>query len=338
MESKNDIAVVQPTAIMRPSNPFELDVQRVVAMRQSMVKIVDQVMKEKIHYGQMPGVKAREGEPPKMVLFQPGADVLCQVFRLSPKFEIITRREEADFIAIEVMCRLVNINTGEIWGESPGSANSREDRYLNQSSQKLCPECGKPAIFKSKNKGEGWFCWKKKDGCGATFSEDDKAILDQSGAINPNKVWNLHNTILKIACKRAKVGATLTATGAAEIFTQDIVDDPDENMGDEHAGGKSTPVRASDQPAAGPAKATPVQIRDLQMALNELELGHAAAADMKGLEREGVIRTARLAWVNGMLTSHDEKPVSSSTELTADLAAKLIAAARAGEMPPTEKK
>jgi len=340
-DNKGLQTTAQSAELVVRENPFEIDVQRVVAMRKSMLKIVDQVMTEGIHYGAMPGVKVKEGELPRKVLFQPGADVLIQTFRLCPKYEIITRREEADFIALEICCRLVNISTGETWSEGYGSVNSREERYLSQCSAKVCPTCGKDAIIKGKKDyGGGWLCWDKKGGCGAKFGEDDRAILDQSGAINPAKVWGLHNTLLKVGCKRAKVAATLTATAATEMFTQDMVDDPEE-LGDEpHSNGKHTSVRASDKPAPpqGPARATPVQIRDLQMGLNVLEIGMLAAGDLMGKVREEVIRSAMLGWVNGMLTSHEEKPVSSSTELTADLAAKLIAAARAGEMPPTEKK
>ena len=330
----------QSAELVVRDNPFEIDVQRVVAMRKSMLRIVDQVMTEGIHYGVMPGVKPKEGEPPKKVLFQPGADVLIQTFRLCPRYEIITRREEADFIALEICCRLVNISTGETWSEGYGSVNSREERYLNQCSAKVCPTCGKDAIIKGKKEyGGGWLCWDKKGGCGAKFGEDDKAILGQSGAINPAKVWGLHNTLLKVGCKRAKVAATLTATAATEIFTQDIVDDPEELGDDPHSNGKATPVRTADKPAVpqGPTRATPVQIRDLQMALNDLEIGMMAAGDLKGKEREESIRAAKLGWVNGMLTSHGKDPVSSSTELTSELAAKLIEAARAGEMPTPEK-
>lgn len=37
--------------------------------------------------------------------------------------------------------------------------------------------------------------------------------------------WELDNTIMKMAAKRAKIAATLNGTGAAEVFTQDVGDD-----------------------------------------------------------------------------------------------------------------
>lgn len=37
--------------------------------------------------------------------------------------------------------------------------------------------------------------------------------------------WDLDNTILKMAVKRAKIAATLNGTGAAEVFSQDVVDE-----------------------------------------------------------------------------------------------------------------
>lgn len=40
-------------------------------------------------------------------------------------------------------------------------------------------------------------------------------------------IWELDNTIFKMACKRAKIAATLNATAATEVFTQDHGDEPD---------------------------------------------------------------------------------------------------------------
>ena len=52
---------------------------------------------------------------------------------------------------------------------------------------------------------------------------------DASGAkIENEDIADVYNTVLKMARKRAHVDATLTVTGAADLFTQDLVEDEDD--------------------------------------------------------------------------------------------------------------
>jgi hypothetical protein len=204
----------------------EFDVQRVVAQTAAIQQCLRAVMRENEHFGVIPGT-------PKPSLWQPGADKLCMLFRLRCDYEVATSTERDDWIAMTVRCRLYSIQTGNEVGSGMGSANSRETKYVSQSQAKLCPKCGKAAIIKGKKeyapKGDaykdgGWLCYRKKDGCGVTFPDDDKGITQQSGQVLKDKVWDLHNTLVKMACKRAKVAAVLTATAASDIFTQDLED------------------------------------------------------------------------------------------------------------------
>lgn len=298
---------------------FSLDVQRVVGQTIAIRQVIKTLMREGEHYGVVPGTEKydeRTGEDiSKRTLYQPGADLLCLLFRLRPKFDD-TLIENEGFIYVKVRCSLVHIPTGEVWSEGMGSANSRESRYLNQATQKICPQCRKPTIFRSKKEGEGWFCWRKKDGCGATFRDGDKSIEGQIGQVATDKIWGLHNTILKIACKRSKVAAVLTATAASDIFTQDLEDDveADVESGDQETGAASPETQAAARPAGkaangnGGKRATPVQVRDLNIALNELDVS---------LE-------SRLPWVSSNLN----REVASMDELSSADAAGLIQLAR----------
>jgi hypothetical protein len=324
------IATVQPeTALAKPD--YGIDVGRVIAMRTAVEEVIVKVLKKGVHYGEIPGT-TKEGEEPKMTLLQSGAEVLDQVFRLRPEYEEMALIERDDMLAIKIRCRLFNAVTGELAGEAIGSANSREEKYIGQTCARVCPTCGKATIFKSKNKGEGWFCWAKKGGCGATFFDEDKRMIqDQGATINPAKVWGLYHTIESIAQKRAFVRATRTATGTSDLFTDEEAADADDEPG---TPGKATPVRTTEATAAKTPRATPVQIRDLREALDGLEIGIKAAADMKGPDREKALSSARAAWVNGMLVAHEEEPVKAFSDLTAELAEKLTEAARNGEMPP----
>jgi ribosomal protein L37AE/L43A len=309
---------------------YGIDVGRVIAMRAAVEEVVAKVLRRGEHYGEIPGT-TKEGERPKMTLLQPGAEVLSQVFRLRPEYEEMALIEREDFVAVKIRCRLYHSLTGELVGEAIGSANTREEKYVAQTSARICPACGKPTIFKSKE--GGWFCWAKKNGCGAQFPDGDKRMVqDQGAVVNSAKVWGLYHTLESIAQKRAFVRATRTATATSDLFTdEEAVADEDEERG---APGKQTSVRRAETPAPKPARATPVQIRDLREALDSLEVGVKAAAELKNGEREKVLNEARLAWINGMLISHEQAAVKAFIDLTPNLATRLTEAARNGEMPP----
>ena len=108
--------------------------------------------------------------------------------------------------------------------EGEGSCNSWEKKYRYRQAMRTCPECGQPAIFKSKNKPE-FYCWNKKGGCGATFKlTDDRINNQETGQTkNPDPAEQV-NTIQKMAQKRALIAPVLIATNASEKFTQDIED------------------------------------------------------------------------------------------------------------------
>src|SRR5579863_4222291 len=136
----------------------------------------------------------------------------------------------------EVECSLISKRSGQLVATGLGSCNSFEGKYRWREQQRKCPTCGKEAIIKGKAEyGGGFLCWKKKDGCGAKFEEDDDAITGQpAGKVQNEDIPTLKNTILKMAKKRAKVDAVLSATRSSGLFTQDIEDwssSPDESEG-----------------------------------------------------------------------------------------------------------
>jgi hypothetical protein len=64
----------------------------------------------------------------------------------------------------------------------------------------------------------------------------------------------------------------------------------------------------------------------------DLQIGYQDAKDMdlQGRDKETAIAQARLHWVSKMM----DQPFKAMSDLTADQAISLIAAAKAGEMPP----
>ena len=88
-----------------------------------------------------------------------------------------------------------------------------------------CPECTSKRSRRTAEFGGGWICWKKTGGCGAKYRDGDEAIEGQAvGKVENDDPYTLANTILKMSQKRAHIAATLNATGASRIFTQDIED------------------------------------------------------------------------------------------------------------------
>lgn len=156
-------------------------------------------------YGVIPGTQ-------KPTLYQPGADTLCIAAGLrigQPEF--IERTEDWEHGFFYYLVRLPLHDDRELpaaWGI--GSANSREERYAYRwvPTWKLSDE------EKERAKAEGWRTeWRTSKGKRYFFY---RAPNDE--------IYTLVNTLQKMAVKRAYVSATLRATGAHRLFTQDLED------------------------------------------------------------------------------------------------------------------
>lgn len=199
-------------------------------------------------FGTIPGT-------PKPTLYKPGADKLCDIYGLSDTYRITNRTEDwtNNLFDYEVECTLKSKRDDHLVSSGMGSCNSFEGKYRWRETKRLCPKCSKPTIIKGKAeytrgmegfKDGGYVCWKKdgkSDGCGAKFRDDDVAITGQQcGRVENDDIPTLKNTILKMAKKRAKVDAVLSATRSSGLFTQDIEDwgvSPDEGGSREAAQG-----------------------------------------------------------------------------------------------------
>jgi ribosomal protein L37AE/L43A len=206
----------EPASLARVTDQLAID--EVVARVQKVQEVQRRIMKQDVHYGKIPGT-------PKPTLYKPGAELLGMTFRLDPQFEIVERIRDGDHLTIEVRCILYHAPSGARMGSGLGSCSTKESKYAWRKADRSCPQCGKQTIRKSKE--EGWYCWRKIDGCGAQFAAKDPAIVGQATGRVPNEdVADQHNTVLKMACKRAHVAAILFVTCASEIFTQDVEDMP----------------------------------------------------------------------------------------------------------------
>jgi hypothetical protein len=218
---QNAIVVTQPTGFLAPV----INVDNALAAYQAKKDLIDNIMKDKVDYGVIPGTS-------KPTLLKAGAEKATSFFGLHPVFKDACVIEDwtgdnhggEPFFYYRRTCELYR--NGEIVASVDGSCNSWEKKYRYRTANRKCPVCNQETIIKGKEEyGGGWLCFRNKGGCGAKFKDGDKTIEDQYvGQIKNPDVAETVNTILKMADKRALIAATLIATGMSEYFTQDVED------------------------------------------------------------------------------------------------------------------
>jgi len=169
-------------------------------------EIMRSLMKQDTHYGVIPGTK-------KPSLYKPGAEMLCVTFRIADKYEVedLTVNGMARY---RVRCIGEHQITGIVLGEGWGECSSHEEKYKWRGA--ICPE-----EFEVTPESLRRIKFNKSYGKVEKKEQIRTESADQA------------NTILKMACKRAKIAMTLNVTGASDIFTQDIEDLPEELRADE---------------------------------------------------------------------------------------------------------
>ena len=194
------------------------------------------LMIEGVHFGTIPGTQ-------KPTLYQPGAQLLGMVFGLRATF--VQDVEYGDGLsAPDIRCRsLCELHMGDtsglIVGTGNGAANTWEAKHRWRRGDRACPSCGvEGAIIRAKYGQKGWLCYIKKGGCGTEYPLDDRAIQDQQvGDVENENPHDLENTVIKVAEKRAYVGAMLRTTASSGTFTQEV----ESGEGPEDDGGRPGP-------------------------------------------------------------------------------------------------
>lgn len=186
-------------------------------------KFTASCLKKDVDYGTFAGVT-------KPSLLKPGAEKISTLFGLTPKFTCTDKimnwsgegnPDNEPFFYFEYKCELYK--GSEYVASCIGSCNSWEKKYRYRRGELVCPNCGKP-LRRSKN-GDGFYCWAKQGGCGATFPSNDFRITNQKvGDVKNFDTAEQVNTFQKMAQKRAFIGAVLIACNLSEYYTQDIED------------------------------------------------------------------------------------------------------------------
>jgi hypothetical protein len=160
-------------------------------------EIMQAVMKEGEHYGKIPGTD-------KPTLYKAGAEKLCMTFRIADEYSVEDLSTD-DNIRYRVVCRGRHQLSGVELGSGMGECSTGEEKYRWRKA--VCKEEfeATPAAMRRVKYG------RKSGG----FYTSEQVRTEPS---------DLANTVLKMACKRAKMAMVLNVTAASDCFTQDLED------------------------------------------------------------------------------------------------------------------
>ena len=189
----NEVIEMKPTATVERNAVAE-----VVQHAKTVQQVMQSVMREGTHYGKIPGA----GDKP--VLLKSGAEVLCMTFRIADRYDVADLSRDG-VIRYRVNCIGEHEQTGTPLGSGLGECSTDEEKYrwrkaVCNEEFELTPENMRRIKFGRKQNGH------------YTVQQ----IRTESA--------DLANTVLKMACKRAKIAMVLNVTAASDMFSQDLED------------------------------------------------------------------------------------------------------------------
>lgn len=293
---------VLPVQYQPPMTPRELRIR--INMIQEAMR---EVMIEGTHYGKVPGCGDKD------TLLKPGAEILCSMFRFAPALSVQREDLQNGHREYTITCTIKD-PYGHVLGQGIGSCSTLESKYRWRKGERKCPHCGKESIIKGQAQyGGGWLCYGKKGGCGAKFPEGDSSIEGQhtGRAENPD-IADQYNTVLKMAKKRALVDATLTATAASDIFTQDVEDLPEDSI-------TVVAVRSEHVKTADDLNATILKKTKSEPTKPELTLPERLAFLATALGKRGVTLSQIEQWKGGPMDIFTEEDCEALKEILVQL-------------------
>lgn len=188
------------------SEPLQLiPVDEMLKWYNSFSDFTKQILKPGLDFGTIPGVQ-------KPSLFKPGAEKLRFAYGLSTEVKCTSKSEDfvRKFFDYTYLCT-VRDKSGRVLAQCEGNCCSEETKYkyIFQPNYSVTP---------TKDEADQWKAEKR----GKQSKINGKWVW--CDRIENPEVSTLRNTLMKMAQKRAFVGAMLLATGASEFFTQDVED------------------------------------------------------------------------------------------------------------------
>jgi hypothetical protein len=195
------------------------DVEALKQQRELLMDFIQSQLKEGINgdYAQIPGTN-------KKSLLKPGAEKLARLFQLGVEVESVDKMidPKTNFAMFTYRARIYPLRNDDVTiAECEGCCNSQEKKYKERA------------------------VWVK--------------LPNQTSKVKQNEVtpvFDIMNTLMKMAQKRAVVGAVILAVGASDFFTQDIEDASDAAALGVGGNDKPDPVKASVVPKATAARST----------------------------------------------------------------------------------
>lgn len=251
----NEIAKQNSSQLIKQDDYLQMiPIEQAKQWYHAFAEFTQSILKKNLDYGVIPGT-------PKPSLYKAGAEKLRFAYGLSLEFEPVDKTVDMTKLFVDYTYRCtVKSKTGQILAQCEGNCNSMEAKfgYVWVSISEI-PSGTDITHLKSRTTGknitefdfainqgnttgqygkpqEYWNKWVDaiRDGRAKKIMKKSKAGKDiDAWELNeevtlyrlPNPdVIGLKNTIMKMAQKRAFVGAILLATGASEYFTQDIED------------------------------------------------------------------------------------------------------------------
>jgi hypothetical protein len=181
----------------QPKELMAISANDLLARMRHIQMIKDGIMKLNVHYGKPFGGS-------KESLWKPGAEALCVAFGLAPKYTV-EDLSTSDEIRYRITCSLYGIGSEAYIAAGVGEASSNETKYKWRAS--VCDE-----EYDETDANRRRILYKK---------DRPKVLKIKQVRQEPADIGN---TVLKMCAKRAHIAATLTATGASDMFEQDLED------------------------------------------------------------------------------------------------------------------
>lgn len=179
--------------------PEKKTAKQIAAQAKLLQRVVKEVMVDGVHFGIIPGTS-------KPTLYKAGSEKLLSTFNIAVIPEILDLSTE-DCIRYQVRTQGVHQHSGVLLGVGVGECSTDEEKYRWRAA--VCEE-----EYADTDESRRRFKY-RKDYSGTV-------VRIQQVRTEPA---DLANTVLKMAKKRSQIDLTLTATGASDVFTQDLDDD-----------------------------------------------------------------------------------------------------------------
>lgn len=190
----------------------QADLTALTEQRRMLREFVAKQLTKEVDYGVIPGT-------PKPSLYKPGAEKLNRLFGLGARFLLVEKEVDRreNYAAYTYKCEIYHLKTGNVIAECEALCNSQEKKYKERN------------VWKYVNPGD-----KKK-----------------TQVLEPTPISDIQNTLMKMAQKRAMVGATILACGASDFFTQDLEDMDENSIGQPVEDGNKTPEQLREEKING---------------------------------------------------------------------------------------